>query len=336
MEKQWRSIKEFEQGISREEDSSRGKTSGSRRDFLKLFGFSVASAAVVSSCEKPVQKAIPYLIKPEEIIPGKAAYYASTFFDGTEYCSVLVKVRDGRPIKIEGNQQSPVSRGGTSARVQASVLNLYDDARFKEPILSGNEISWDEVDRWVISKLEAGGKTVIVTPTMIGPSTQVVFQKFLSAHPGATWIQYDEVSASGIRDAHMDLFGAAVIPGYHFDRAGYILSFDADFLGTWIAPVEFARDYASTREVSTAHPRMSKHVQIESALSMTGSNADERIPVTPAESALILGNIYNRIAAATGNPAISVPPSVKDIDTIVSDLLANKGSSLVLSGSNDP
>jgi molybdopterin-containing oxidoreductase family iron-sulfur binding subunit len=124
MEKQWRSIKEFKQGPAPEQEDRPGKTGGSRREFLKLFGFSVASAAVLSSCEKPVHKAIPYLIKPEELIPGKAGYYASTFFDGTEYCSVVVKVRDGRPIKIEGNLKSPVSRGGTSARVQASVLNL--------------------------------------------------------------------------------------------------------------------------------------------------------------------------------------------------------------------
>ena len=100
MERQWRSIEEFNQGKNPDQENSTGKTSGSRRDFLKLFGFSVASAAVLSSCEKPVQKAIPYLIKPEEISPGKAAYYASSFYDGTEYCSVLVKVRDGRPIKI--------------------------------------------------------------------------------------------------------------------------------------------------------------------------------------------------------------------------------------------
>jgi len=352
MEKQWRSIDEYKNGRNPESerqkeakhknavldvlDSKLVDAPASRRDFLKLFGFSFATAAVVSSCEKPVQKAIPYLIKPEEVTPGKASYYASTFFDGTEYCSVLVKVRDGRPIKIEGNHQSPVSLGGTSARVQASVLNLYDDARYKEPIMSGNTISWDEVDRWVISKLKDGGKSIIVTPTIIGPSTREVFRRFFEAHPNAQWIQYDEVSASGIRDAHMDLFGAAVIPGLHFDRAEYILSFDADFLGTWLSPVEFARAYASGREVSTAHPQMSKHVQIESALSMTGSNADERIPVTPAESMLMLGNIYNSIAAASGYPSISVPPLVRSVDDIVAALLAHKGRSLVVSGSNDP
>ena len=163
MEKQWRSIEEYQKGIDSSQeirteekhknavlnvlDSSVVDAPASRRDFLKLFGFSVATAAVVSSCEKPVQKAIPYLIKPEEITPGKASYYASTFFDGTEYCSVVVKVRDGRPIKIEGNHQSPVSRGGTSARVQASVLNLYDDARYKEPAVEGKTISWEEVDQ---------------------------------------------------------------------------------------------------------------------------------------------------------------------------------------------
>ena len=124
MEIQWRSLEEYKNGRTPKEeksveskhknavldvlDSKTIEAPASRRDFLKLFGFSFATAAVVSSCEKPVQKAIPYLIKPEEVTPGKASYYASTFFDGTEYCSVLVKVRDGRPIKIEGNHQSPV------------------------------------------------------------------------------------------------------------------------------------------------------------------------------------------------------------------------------------
>jgi Fe-S-cluster-containing dehydrogenase component len=352
MKKQWRSIDEYKNGRNREEergtesqhknavldmlDSKVVEASGSRRDFLKLFGFSVASAAVVSSCEKPVQKAIPYLIKPEEVVPGKANYYASTFYDGTEYCSVLVKVRDGRPIKIEGNQQSPVSRGGTSARVQASVLNLYDDARYKAPRVDGSATDWESVDSRMKERLSQGGRTVLLTPTVISPSTREVIRIFRETFPNAEWIQYDELSASGIRDAHREVFGEAVIPGYHFDKADYILSFGADFLGTWIAPVEFARDYAKTREVTAQHPHMSKHVQVESGLSLTGSNADRRIPVTPAESTRMLGDIFNKVAAATGYAGISATPGVSEVDTLVSDLLDHRGSSLVLSGSNDP
>jgi len=352
MEKQWRSIDEYKNGGQLDEekkvekkhknavldvlDSKVVDAPASRRDFLKLFGFSVATAAVVSSCEKPVQKAIPYLIKPEEVTPGKASYYASTFFDGTEYGSVLVKVRDGRPIKIEGNHQSPVSRGGTSARIQASVLNLYDDARYKEPTIRGKEVGWEELDNVVWDRLANGGHTVILTSTVISPSTREVFRKFMQSHPNSEWIQYDEVSASGIREAHRAVFGAPVIPGYHFDRARYILSFDADFLGTWIAPVEFTRDYAATREVTSQHPHMSKHIQVESALSMTGSNADERIPVTPLESDLMLAAIYNSLAGATGYPPVSAPPCVTEVEALVAGLMHHRGRSIVVSGSNDP
>lgn len=352
MEKQWRSIEEYKKGPQPDQDrqveekhknvvldildSSVVEASGSRRNFLKLFGFSVATAAVVSSCEKPVQKAIPYLIKPEEHIPGKASYYASTFFDGTEYCSVLVKVRDGRPIKIEGNHQSLISRGGTSARVQASVLNLYDDARYKEPSIEGKAASWEEVDQKVSSRLAEGGSTVILTPTVISPSTAEVVRKFIQSNPNTEWIQYDEVSASGIREAHKDIFGTAVIPGYHFNQAEYILAFDADFLGTWLAPVEFARDYAATREVSKENPNMSKHVHVESGLSMTGSNADERFPVTPGESMLMLAAIYNKLASGAGFPAVLAPQCETDISHFVDDLLQHKEKSIVVSGSNDP
>jgi Fe-S-cluster-containing dehydrogenase component len=352
MDKHWRSIEEYRNGKVAGADSkgarehrndildllnSRAvKLPASRRDFLKLFGFSMATAAVATSCEKPVHKAIPYLITPEEVTPGKASYYASTFSDGTEYCSILVKVRDGRPIKIEGNHQSPVSRGGTSARVQASVLNLYDDARYREPLIGGEKSTWEAVDKAVMERLSQGGRTVLVTPTIISPSTREVIRMFLEAYPGAEWIQYDEVSASGIREAHRVLFGRPVIPGIHFDRAEYILSLDADFLGTWLAPVEFTRDYASTREVRGKDPGMSKHLQIESALSLTGSCADERIPVTPRESQLMLAAIYNRVAAATGSSSVSAPPCVTGVEGIVAGLLEHRGRSVVVSGSNDP
>jgi anaerobic selenocysteine-containing dehydrogenase len=118
----------------------------SRRDFLKVFGFTIASTAITMSCRQPVHKAIPYLVQPEGITPGKASYYASGFFDGNDFGSVIVKVRDGRPIKIEGNTHSSVTGGGTSARVQASVLNLYDNSRYKGPLSSGEATTWETAD----------------------------------------------------------------------------------------------------------------------------------------------------------------------------------------------
>src|ERR1700730_11465823 len=104
-----------------------------RRDFLKFLGFSTAAAVLAASCEIPVKKVIPYLNKPEELVPGMADYYASTYVSGSEIVSVVAKVRDGRPIKLEGNELSSLTRGGTSARVQASVLDLYDTARLRHP-----------------------------------------------------------------------------------------------------------------------------------------------------------------------------------------------------------
>ncbi|HCT71536.1 MAG TPA: molybdopterin oxidoreductase, partial [Bacteroidales bacterium] len=140
----------------------------SRRNFLKFCGFGFASAAIMSSCENPVKKAIPYLNKPEDVTPGMASHYASTYFDGSDYSSILVKVRDGRPIKIEGNALSPLTKGGSSARVQASVLSLYDGhARLKGPSKSGEDIDWQTLDNEVISKLneisDAGEAIVLLT-----------------------------------------------------------------------------------------------------------------------------------------------------------------------------
>ncbi len=115
--------------LNEDEAKSDGTT---RRDFLKVMGFSTAAVAL-AACETPVNKAIPYLVKPEEVTPGVANFYATTFYDGHDYASILVKTREGRPVKIEGNEMSGVSRGGTSARVQASVLGLYDGARLNGP-----------------------------------------------------------------------------------------------------------------------------------------------------------------------------------------------------------
>ena len=131
--------KEFSEHIPVDEflgDDLLDATSTNRRDFLKFLGFSLG-AATLAACEAPVNKAIPYVIKPEEITPGVANWYASTYSDGNDYCSILVKTREGRPIHIKGNKLSSITHGAVNARVQASVLPLYDSARLQGPAKSG-------------------------------------------------------------------------------------------------------------------------------------------------------------------------------------------------------
>jgi len=134
-----------------------------RRDFLKYVGFSTAAAAVAASCEMPIKKAIPFANKPEDIVPGIADYYATTYVQDGDVVSVIAKVRDGRPIKLEGNDLSPITAGGTSARVQASVLDLYDTARLRFPLIAGKEATFEAIDAAISSELN--GNIVLVTST---------------------------------------------------------------------------------------------------------------------------------------------------------------------------
>jgi len=176
-------------------DESEIKGKSSRRDFLKLLGFSVSAVALVSSCQMPVRKAIPLLNQPEDVIPGVANYYASTFFDGNDYCNIIVKTRENRPIKIEGNSMSPLTKGGTNARVQASVLNLYDDARLRKPYKGGKESDWETIDNEVSTRLsklsEAGKKVVLLTSTIISPTTKALIEEFNATYQNVEWITYD-------------------------------------------------------------------------------------------------------------------------------------------------
>jgi len=310
-----------------------------RRDFLKLFGFAIASAAVVSSCEQPVRKAIPYLIKPDSITPGKANYYASTFFDGNDYCSILVKVRDGRPIKIEGNTLSSITKGGTSARIQASVLSLYDTGRYRNPLISGKEADWEQADTEIIEKLKGikgkNGTIAIVSPTIISPSTLAVIEEFKKAYPSTKHIQYDAVSGNAIPAANKRVFGNEVIPSYYFDKAKVIVGFGADFLGTWLMPVEYTKQYSSGRNLEDGRKEMSHHIHFEAGMSLTGSNADKRVVVKNSQQKLVLANLYNEIAKAKGLDAIKVLASPVEVNKLAAKLLQNEGNSLVVCGSND-
>ncbi len=311
----------------------------SRRDFLKTFGFSIAAASIVASCKRPVDKAIPYLIKPDEITPGISDYYASSYFEGNEYGSILVKVRDGRPIKIEGNTLSSISQGGTSARIQASVLNLYDDVRFKGPLKKGDEISWENADKEIGILLDSmkvnGEKIVLLSSTIISPSTREIIQKFAEKQTNFEWIQYDPVSASGILEANQKSFGKAFIPDYKFNKAKVVVSFGADFLGTWLSTVEYTKGYTAARQLQDDRKEMLRHYQFESGMTLSGSNADVRFPIKPSEEGAIVLALYNAIANAKGGEVVSGVQSSVDISELAKDLLDNENQNIVISGSND-
>lgn len=308
----------------------------SRRDFLKVMGFSVAAVSL-AACETPVKNAIPYLNQPEEIVPGVPNYYASTYSQGGDYCSVLVKTREGRPIFIEGNSLSSLTKGKVNARVSASVLSLYDEEKAKEPTKKGEPIDWKKADEEIQQALQAAGGTVyLVTNTIISPSTKRVIKDFTKKY-NAKHVTYDPVSMYGMLEANRRHKGKAVIPHYDFSKSEVIVSLNADFLGHWISDVEFNYQYAQTRKVSKDKTKMSRHYQFESRMSMTGANADYRVPFSPSEEGLYVAALYNAVAQKAGKATLDVP-SVKAQDMITKcadDLWKARGKSLVFSGSND-
>ncbi|HTL06921.1 MAG TPA: TAT-variant-translocated molybdopterin oxidoreductase [Chitinophagaceae bacterium] len=304
-----------------------------RRDFLKYVGFSTAAAAIAAGCEVPVRKVIPYVNKPQDLTPGIADYYATTYVSGSDVIPIIAKVRDGRPIKIEGNELSAVTLGGTTARAQASVLDLYDTARLRFPMADGKEVSSLEQFDKMVGAAIAGSALVLLTPTITSPTTKQIITDFLAKYPGSRHVQYDGISYSGILTANEASYGKRAIPTYQFDKAKVVVGLSADFLGTWINPVEYQRGYTRLRKIDEKNIEMSKHYQFESMMSMTGANADERFTHKPSETGAVALALLN---AVNGQPVSGVSATVKaGIEKVAKELLASKGASLVVSGSNN-
>lgn len=302
-----------------------------RRDFLKFLGFSTVAATLVASCEMPVRKAIPYAIKPEDITPGIPNYYASTFVDGGDYCPVIIKTRDGRPIKVEGNELSSVTKGGTTARVQASVLNLYDKARIRHPYADGKEATFDAIDR-IVKEGIAAKPGFLVTSSLLSPTSKEVITQFLAKYPNVKHVVFDAISYSGMLQANEACYGKRTLPTYHFDKANTIFSIGADFLGTWLAPAEFSRGYAQGRKISAKSMKLSRHYQVEPTQTITGAAADHRATCKPSEKAQVAVALYNAIVNGT-QPALSSKALNELVVRAAADL--KKGNGLVVCGGND-
>ncbi len=303
----------------------------SRRDFLKYLGFGV-TAASLAACETPVNKVIPHLIKGDKTNPGVANYFATNYTDGYDFCDIVVKTREGRPIKIEGNKRSPFANGGINARVNSSVLSLYDEKRYRAPQIEGSEVSWSKFDSTIKLELESilakGGVIRILTNTLTSPSTQLLVEEFINSNPNTDikHVTYDAISYSGMLEANEEAFGKSVLPSYDLTKAKSIVSIGADFMNDFPSSIQLTTQYAKGRNPEKGW--MSKHFQFESSLSLSGSNADVRVPIKPSEQGKIALELYNYISGKGGSPSAKVKMAGDH-------LKANKGASVVLAGAND-
>ena len=343
----WKSLKERDAAsdvlkTAPGETSEGGPRQFHRRDFLKATGFTLGMAFATGCSRAPVQRAIPLLSQPEEMVPGRSLFYASTCAGCSAGCGLLAKVRDGRPIKLEGNPQQPVSRGGLCATGQANILGLYDSQRLQNPLKEGKQSSWAEVDREIQAELanirSDRGAVRFLSGTITSPTTRTAVQEFLKGFSDARHIVYDPLSSSALLDAHQQTHGVRALPRFHFDKAEVIVSFDADFLGTWISPVEYTADYRVGRDLEAKS--VSYHVQFEPRMTVTGSKADRRFAVAPGEMDLLLTHLAQRIARKAAAALTSSEPENVSVDLAFLDELADRlwharGRSLIVCGSND-
>ena len=319
-------------------------TDVSRRMFLEASGYALFLSALAGCSRAPTKNAVALVEQPEGMLTGKARYYAAVCGGCSAGCGTLVKCRDGRPIKLEGNPDHPLSRGGLCAVGQAHLLGLYDSQRLQEPLLDKQPASWKEIDGLVAARLKeakgGAGAVRLLTGTVLSPTSRAWGKKFLDQTPGAQHVIYDPLSSAAIRLAHRATHAAPLLPRYRLDRAEVIVSLDADFLGTWISPVEYTVAYRAGRAPQGQPSQMSYHVQFESRLSLSGSNADRRFVVLPGELGAVASQLVARLSRRAGKAPPDAPDAVALISAAELDQLAERlwqahGKSIVLCGSQD-
>lgn len=307
-------------------------SSTSRRDFLKYMGFSTA-AATLASCEAPITHSIPYVTAPEEVIPGIATYYATTYFDGHDYASVLLRTREGRPIKVEPNKMSVIN-AAPNARVQGSVLNLYDSTRLQLPKVQGKDANWSDLDKMVKSGLQsasnAGKQVVLLSSTMISPTAKKLVEEFGGQYGNFKHVTFDAFSYSEKLDAIEEATGRRALPSYKFQNADVVVGFNADFLGEFLGQ-SVAADYAKRR---VPGEKMSRHLHFETNMTNTGANADQRFKIRPSEVGPALTALHNEISGGS-MPAKLNPQLQKAVKMAAKELKKAGKNGLVVTGTND-
>ena len=343
---------EFKEGVTDDYNPS-GLSSLSRRKFLALLGASAALAGTACTDYRDKGEIVPYNVKPEEITVGKPNYYASTCTSCANSCGILIKTREGRPIKVDGNPDHPVNKGKICAKGQANILNLYDPERIKTPLKNSNsvfnEISWKKVDDEVISALSfAGSKEIaLISHTITSPTMLKVIEDFKAKYPSVKLYSYELFNDTIKNTAWRKTYGSGSYPLLKWDEAKIILSLESDFLGTEGNKLETSRMFAQNRDVD--NKKFNRLYCVDSSLTITGINSDYRLRIRPESQLEFVLSLTNEIVKK-GSVAASLNTAGYDLNNfakknqldqkilnhLVSDLLGNKGKSIITAGNSLP
>jgi len=303
-----------------------------RRDFFRWSGLGFAVGLATGCDTKKSQKALALLQGQEAAVPGTDLWYATTCPGCSAACGAVAKVRDGRPVKLEGNPEDVLAAGALCAVGQAQVRSLFDGGRLPAPFKGQSQVTWAELDRDLLARFTSlkEGRVRVLSGSL-GPSQRRAVQTFLKGFKDGQHVTYDALSLSGLAEAYGRTHGQRLVPHYRLDQADLIVAVEADFLGSWLNPAAFGRAYASRRK---ADARMSRHVQVESVLSLAGSNADERIRVAPSEAAAFLEHLCCAVEGGTPVQALEAKAKEK-VHALAQALEHAHGKAVVLCGLND-
>ncbi len=318
-----------------------------RRTMLTLIGASL-SLAGLAACRRPVEKIVPYVNAPEEVVPGIPQHYATTMPVGNDAYGLVVECHEGRPTKIEGNSLHPSSLGATSAIVQASILDLYDPDRSPAVRHGAERKTWTEFcGAWAEIAgqfADNGGEGLaLLTEPFSSPTLARLARLFRSRFPKAHWATWEPTGDANVFEGAYAATGIVARPVYQFDRASVVLSLDSDFLQTESNAIRHARDFADGRRISSPSDTMNRLYVVETALSLTGGNADHRLRLQGGQVAVFLARLLERLRSdlALDLPgpaahALEDPRAEQWTELLARELVAARGRSLIVAGSRQP
>jgi MoCo/4Fe-4S cofactor protein with predicted Tat translocation signal len=312
-------------------------TSLDRRQFLKLMGASLAMSGLAACTKQPVEKILPYVRQPEELVPGQPLYYATAFPLGRSAFPVLAESHMGRPTKIEGNPEHPATLGSSNPFMQASVLELYDPDRSQSISRAGQELPWEnfvaEVATLVTKQKEKQGAGLrFLTEPSASPTFAAAMKKVLESMPGARWHQWESIGRESEREGAELAFGRVVEPRYDLRKADVIVSFESDFLYEGAGQIRYTKDFIARRRVDEATTRMNRLYVVESTPSVTGGRADHRLPLSPSKVAGAIRALAAELGLQVTRPKNLDENATAWIKAVAKDLTAHRGSGLVVAG----